>query len=152
MNPLRSPAGGRGDGPVSYVLNLPSAPSFEGKGLRGFAFGLRHPQLDIHFVDVAQGHDTYMISKCVTRIYYVLEGEGSFTIENKTYRVRPRVLIEVPPNLEYSYSGTMKLLLIGTPRWFLGNERMTRKNPDVHPGTLLERFLGRLAAWRPRTS
>jgi hypothetical protein len=62
------------------------------------------------------------------------------------------MLIEVPPHLEYSYSGAMKLLLIGTPRWSMGNERMTKKNPDVYRGTALGRFLARLAIWKPRPS
>ncbi len=120
-----------------YIFSLPAAPAFEGQGLKGFAFApLRHPQLDIHFVDVTRGHDTYMISERITRIYYVLEGQGYFTIENTKYDVRPRMLIEVPPNLRYSYSGTMKLLLIGTPRWFKGNERVTNKNPDVCAGSV----------------
>jgi len=135
------------------LLCLPSRPSFEGKGLKGFAFApLQQPQLDIHFVDVSRGHDNYMISQCITRIYYVLEGKGYFTIANKRYDARPQMLIEVPPDVEYSYSGRMQLLLIGTPRWFSGNERMTRKNPDVHPDTALRRLLRKLAVWRPRAS
>ncbi len=127
---------------MAYILTLPSSPSFEGKGLKGFQFApLTHPDIDVHLVDVEKGHDTFMISKKITRIYYVLEGQGYFTIDNNKYDVRPAVLVQIPPNVEYSYSGQMKLLLIGNPRWFKGNEVVTKKNPDVFGGISLRRFL-----------
>jgi mannose-6-phosphate isomerase-like protein (cupin superfamily) len=129
---------------MTYILRIPSSPSFEGTGLRGFQFEpLRNQELEIHFVDVKTGHDTFFISKKITRIYYILEGKGCFTIENQKYDVEPGMLVEVPPNVEYSYSGTMKLLLIGNPRWFKGNEEVTRKNPDVFKG-ILGPFLSKL--------
>jgi mannose-6-phosphate isomerase-like protein (cupin superfamily) len=124
----------------TYVLRPAVAPSFETKGLRGFQFApLRHQALDVHLVEVKTGHDTFVISKKITRLYYVLEGRGSFTIAAQKYDVEPGMLVEVPPALEYSYSGTMKLLLIGSPRWFQGNEQVTRDNPDV-----LNRFSSRI--------
>ncbi len=41
------------------------------------------------------------------------------------------MMIEVPPQVEYVYSGKMKLLLIMSPPWFKGNETITKKNPSV---------------------
>jgi hypothetical protein len=37
----------------------------------------------------------------------------------------------VPPGVEYSYSGSMKIFLVSHPRWFEGNERITKMNPEV---------------------
>jgi hypothetical protein len=54
-----------------------------------------------------------------------------FTIDNQRYDVGPGLLVEVPPGVEYSYSGSMNVLLVSHPRWFHGNEQTTRKNPDV---------------------
>jgi len=130
---------------MSYILKIPSSPSFEEKGLRGFQFEpLRNQELDIHFVDVITGHDTFFISKKIIRIYYILEGKGHFIIENQKYEVEPGMLVEVPPNVEYSYSGTMKLLMIGNPRWFRGNEEVTKKNPDVFSGLSMSSLLSKL--------
>jgi mannose-6-phosphate isomerase-like protein (cupin superfamily) len=67
-----------------------------------------------------------MISKALTRIYYIIEGTGVFTIDNQKYDVAPGLLVEVPPGVEYSYSGSMKIFLVSHPRWFEGNERTTR--------------------------
>jgi len=93
-----------------------------------------------------------MISKALTRIYYIIEGTGAFTIDNQKYDVAPGLIVEVPPGVEYSYSGSMKILLVSHPRWFEGNERMTRNNPDVvrEDGVVkiirkrLRRYLGRI--------
>jgi mannose-6-phosphate isomerase class I len=116
---------------MSYVLTMPSEPSFSSDGLIGYQFNLSNSELDLYYIDVIQGHDTFMISKALTRIYYVLEGRGYFTIASEHHDVSAGMVVEVPPQVEYCYSGTMKLILISYPLWFQGNEQFTRLNPDV---------------------
>jgi mannose-6-phosphate isomerase-like protein (cupin superfamily) len=119
-----------------YIVSVSSSPSFTGKGLVGYPFErLKNRDLEFCLIQVEKGHDTFQISKRIIRTYYVLEGKGYFTIENQNYNVEPGVLVEVPPKVEYSYSGTMKLLLISRPRLFEGNDKSTRLNPDVFDGT-----------------
>ena len=43
------------------------------------------------------------------------------------------MLVEVPPKVEYCYSGKMKLMAVSKPRWFRGNDTFTKWNPDVGP-------------------
>src|SRR5271163_4131904 len=132
--------------PMPYIHTLPTSASFTGKGLLGHSFGpLSQKDLEIYYVEVEKGHDTFMVSKKIVRTYYVLSGNGYFTIENRKYDVSPGVLVEVPPKVEYSYSGKMKLILIEKPRWFKGNDTQTRWNPDVVRGDSLSGF-GR-ASW-----
>jgi len=117
---------------VPYIHSLPTSTSFTGKGLLGYSFGpLRQKDLDIYFIQVEKGHDTFIISKKISRLYYVLDGTGYFTIDQHKYEVRPGVLVEVPPKVEYSYSGKMTLLGFARPRWFPENDAHTRWNPDV---------------------
>ena len=138
---------------MAYVLAASSSPSFVLKGLAGYEFQpLKDQDVAVHLVDVHKGHDTFQISKALTRIYYIIEGTGVFTIDNQNYEVAPGRLVEVPPGVEYSYSGSMKILLVSHPRWFEGNERTTRKNPEVVSdsgvagliGNRLRRYLRRL--------
>lgn len=112
-------------------MELPSAPTFEQKGLKGFAYPLKNKDLEVYYVDVIKGHDNYIISKKCSHIYFILEGEGTFDINNKLTKVAKNSLIEVQPNIEYAYSGNMKLLLIMNPPWFEGHEIVTKTNPDV---------------------
>ena len=92
---------------------------------------MQQKDLEIYFIEVEKGHDTFMVSKRITRVYYVLSGSGFFTIGDRKYDVRSGMLVEVPPKIEYSYSGKMKLIGISKPRWFNGNDRHTKWNADV---------------------
>jgi len=115
-----------------YVYTLPTSVSFTGKGLLGYTFGpLKQDDLEIYYVEVEKGHDVFMVSKKITRTYYILEGNGYFTIDGCEYQVAPGMLVEVPPKVEYCYSGKMKLLALSKPRWFSGNDTFTKWNPDV---------------------
>jgi mannose-6-phosphate isomerase-like protein (cupin superfamily) len=134
---------------MRYVMTPPPSPTFVSKGLQGFQFApLNDQELDVYLIDVTLGHDTFLRSRKITRLYYVLTGSGYFTIEGTRQDVGPGALVELPPNVEYSYSGRMKLLVIGHPRWFKGNEEVTKKNPDVFPGLSLGRLATRLGFGR----
>ena len=118
--------------PVPYIHSLPTSVSFTKKGLLGYSFGpLSQRDLEISYVEVEKGHDTFIVSRKIVRTYYVLSGSGYFTIENHKYDVQPGVLVEVPPGVEYSYSGKMTLIALSKPRGFSGNDTHTRWNPDV---------------------
>lgn len=120
---------------MPYIYSLPTSVSFTGKGLLGYTFGpLNQKDLELYYIEVEKGHDVFMVSKKITRIYYVLTGSGYFTIADRKYDVGPGMLVEVPPKVEYCYSGKMKLLAVCKPRWFSGNDTFTKWNPDVVRG------------------
>jgi chemotaxis methyl-accepting protein methylase len=117
---------------MPYLYKLPASVSFRGKGLFGYSFGqLRHKDLEVLYIESETGHDTFMICKGVTRIYYVLAGSGSFTIEGCEHSVRAGVLVEVPAGIEYSYSGRMTMLAFCKRRWLGWKDRFTKWNRAV---------------------
>jgi|GEM_PF-309988 len=117
---------------MPYLYKLPASVSFRGKGLFGYSFGqLRHKDLEVLYIESETGHDTFMICKGVTRIYYVLAGSGSFTIEGCEYGVCAGVLVEAPAGVEYSYSGRMTMLAFCKRRWFGRKDRFTKWNRAV---------------------
>jgi mannose-6-phosphate isomerase-like protein (cupin superfamily) len=118
---------------MSDFIKAPSKkPKFSQKGLDGYNFTLSSVNnIEMHMVDIKTGHNTYIISKKCTHIYYIVEGSGTFDIDGKMIKVSTGNLIEVPPNVKYTYSGKMKALLIMDPPWFEGNEEILEKNPDV---------------------
>jgi hypothetical protein len=116
---------------MQYIHSLPAGPSFKGTGLSGYAFGPLKQDLDVYYVEVESGHDTFMISKKIARTYYVLHGSGYFTIAGTKYDVGPGMLVEVPARVEYSYSGKMELIIFSRPRWSPGIDSHTKWNPDV---------------------
>jgi mannose-6-phosphate isomerase-like protein (cupin superfamily)/SAM-dependent methyltransferase len=119
---------------MKYVHSLPASPSFVDKGLVGYDFGpLNEKDVEIIYVDAERGHDTFLVSKRVVRIYYILAGSGHFTIADNRHEVCAGMLVEVPPKTEYCYSGKLKLIAFSTPRWSGGNDTFTKWNPDVVP-------------------
>lgn len=117
---------------MPYTYSLPTSVSFRGKGLFGYTLGpLKQKDLEIYYIESEKGHDTFMVSRKITRTYYVISGNGHFTISEQRYPVTAGILVEVPPRVEFSYSGKMTLLCLSIPRWFSGNDRFTKWNPDV---------------------
>src|SRR5579871_2056112 len=137
---------------MAYVLTASASPSFDLEGMAGYEYlPLKDQDFAVHLLDVHRGHDTFMISKALTRIYYVIEGSGAFTIDNQKYAVATGLVVEVPPGVEYSYSGSMKMLQVSHPRWFQGNEAVTRVNPDVASKVgVVRRIRKRLGRYRRR--
>ena len=110
---------------------LKSSPSYSQKGLKGYKFPLNDKKLEIYFVDIKKGHDTYIISKKITHTYFILKGNGLFDVNGRKIKVKSGTLIEILPKTEYTYSGRMKVLLIMEPPWFKGNDKITKKNPLI---------------------
>lgn len=110
---------------------LSKLPTYSQCGLDGYAYPLDTEQVEAYLVEVRQGHDDYIVSRVCTHIYHVIDGKGSFTVDGKRYEAGPGMLFEIPPGIEFTFSGTMRLLLVMTPPWFEGNAKVTRRNPDV---------------------
>ena len=113
------------------IKKLSKKATFTQKGLKGYAFPLENKDLEIYYVDVGQGHDTFIISKKCVHIYFVLKGKGFFIINKKKLAAKQGALFEIPSQVEYTYSGKMQLLLIMAPPWHEENEIITGKNPSV---------------------
>ncbi len=117
---------------MPYTYSAPAAASFTDRGLSGYTFGpLKHEDVEIYYIESEKGHDAVIVSKKINRIYYILSGTGHFTIDNKEVPVEAGVVVEVPRQVEYTYTGKMTLLCISVPRWFPGNDIFRRWNPDV---------------------
>lgn len=100
---------------MSYIKRLPNEPSFSQEGLNGYNFDLDCEEITISVEDVFKGHDKYHTNKRSNKIYYVLDGEGKFSIDGKIFDVKKGEVIEIKPNTEFVFAGKMKLLLIMAP-------------------------------------
>jgi quercetin dioxygenase-like cupin family protein len=66
------------------------------------------------YAEVTGDHGQRVI-KDKPRIYYIIEGEGEFTVNSDKTIVQPGDVIIIPPNSTYSYHATkpvLKLLLV----------------------------------------
>jgi hypothetical protein len=76
-------------------------PSLHGKGPFGYIFGPLQ-QKTLRFITSKSRRDM-TASLCATRVYYVLTGSGSFTIDDRRFDVRSGMLVEVPQNETYRH-------------------------------------------------
>lgn len=50
-----------------------------------------------------------------TELYYVLEGEGSITLDGEPHGVRKGTMVHIPPGMVHSTTGRMRVLVVGIP-------------------------------------
>ena len=95
-----------------HKIGLNETSSFERQGFEGHVYVA--PEANKGFsmlaVDVHGSHPHKRMLGDTTRTYYVIEGEGSFTLGNDTHIVAQGDLFVIPPGGEYSYDGQMRLL------------------------------------------
>lgn len=66
-----------------------------------------------HAVDIDGAKPHY--HKVSTELYYVLDGEGSVTLDGVQHEVRKGSLVHIPPGVVHSANGRMRVLVIGIP-------------------------------------
>lgn len=114
-----------------YIKKLPKEPSFQQQGLTGYNFDLECKNISLSYEDVFKGHDNYHTNSYSSKIYYVLEGEGIFSINNEKSKVNQGDVIEIPASSEFVFAGKMKLLLIMSPA-FRPQDGVDGKENDLY--------------------
>ncbi len=71
------------------------------------------PAAWVHAVDIdgAKPH----FHKVATELYYVLEGQGSVTLDGVPHEVHRGSLVHIPPGVVHSAIGRMRVLVVGIP-------------------------------------
>jgi len=66
-----------------------------------------------HAVDIdgAKPH----FHKIATEIYYVLEGEGTVTLDGVEHPVRKGSIVQIPPGVVHAANGRVRVLVVGIP-------------------------------------
>ena len=105
---------------MQYVFHLPKKYSFEKVGIRGKNFDTKNltDKAKFAIIETENGHQTKIREKECTFFYYILEGQGSFKIEDKTEECQKGDLVIIPKNTVFKYSGKMKMLLVTIPWWY----------------------------------
>jgi quercetin dioxygenase-like cupin family protein len=114
-----------------FVRDVPSTPSFSQQGFCGRTFLLASRALEVSLIDSITGHDNYIRAHGITHLYYILEGELTFEADGEKFTAKTGQLVEIPPQVEFVYTGKAKLLLILSPPFRPDAIEETRPNPGV---------------------
>ena len=104
----------------SHILKLPSEYSFEKVGIKGkkFSVGDITPKTGICQIETEKGHETTIIEHKCDFIYYIIEGEGYFEINDYKENCIKGDLVVIPAGSKFKYVGKLKMLLITTPAFY----------------------------------
>jgi len=72
-----------------------------------------NPAAWAHAVDIDGAKPHY--HKVSTELYYVLEGEGTVTVDGEEHTVGKGSLLHIPPGVVHSAAGRMRVLVVGIP-------------------------------------
>lgn len=95
---------------MKYIKNIIN--SFKKDGFNVLLPNVQCDNLSICFVDINGKRDTYCMLDESTILYYIIEGNGIFEINDEKVKVSKNDLIEIPPQNRYSYEGDFRMLEI----------------------------------------
>ena len=67
----------------------------------------------VHAVDIDGARKHY--HKRSTELYYVLEGEGTVTLDGVEHPVRKGSAVHIPPGVVHGATGRVRVLVVGIP-------------------------------------
>jgi mannose-6-phosphate isomerase-like protein (cupin superfamily) len=96
----------------AQVIQPGETKEFQRSGFRGEVYVENAAQLgfDVMRIVVAGGHPVKQIEEGNTRNYFVIAGQGNFTINGEVHEVEAQSFMTLPAGTVYSYSGEMQLL------------------------------------------
>lgn len=68
------------------------------------------------------GKHPRIINKNEDRIYFIISGEGKFTVGDQVHSVKSEDLVFIPKLTEYEMEGEMKYLMISSPEFNREND------------------------------
>ena len=89
-------------------------------------YGINQTVANIVYEDVKDGHFEEFLSTVSTYMWFIIEGKGTFVIDDEKTEVTSKDIIVVPPNKRIHYFGNMRMLLITIPAFDTKNERHIR--------------------------
>ncbi len=72
-----------------------------------------HPAACAHAVDIAGSKPHF--HKRSTELYYVLEGEGTVSLDGVEHPVKKGSMVHIPPGVVHGACGRMRVLVVGIP-------------------------------------
>lgn len=102
---------------MTYVIKEPTTLSFDRVGVQGKIFPISELTNKSQFLIITTktGHETTIIEHKCDFVYYILQGTGAFTINNKEETCKAGDLVVVPVGSPFTYQGNLKMLLVTTP-------------------------------------
>jgi mannose-6-phosphate isomerase-like protein (cupin superfamily) len=110
----------------SYKYTANEAKKFNKHGIDLVVYGENYPLANVVHVTVEKGHFEEFFDEKSTYIYYIVEGRGTFVLNDEKIEAEATDLIVIPPKTRIHYFGTMKMVLTVSPAFDENNEKHIR--------------------------
>jgi mannose-6-phosphate isomerase-like protein (cupin superfamily) len=114
---------------MQYIYPLKAAKRIHKFGVDISIYGADVPSGFV-YEETERGHFEEFYDMESTFTWFIIEGRGTFVIDDEKFEVGPKDLVVVPPNKRVHYFGKLKMLLCTTPAFNPKNERHVR---DIDP-------------------
>jgi len=111
---------------MKYKFTAKQAKKFNKYGIDLVVYGENFPAANVVHVSVQKGHLEEFYDIKSAYIYYIVEGRGTFVLNDEKLEVEATDLIVIPPKTRIYYFGTMEMVLTVTPAFDEKNERHVR--------------------------
>lgn len=111
---------------IKYRFSANEANKFNKYGVDLVVYGENVPEANVVHVSVKKGHLEEFYDTKSYYIYYVVEGQGVFVLNDEKVKVQPTDLIVIPPKTRIHYFGNMDMVLTVSPAFDGKNERHAR--------------------------
>jgi len=101
------------------IYKKDKAISFEKQGVTMRVYNTKEqcPEAAIVYQETQKGHHEEFFHSKSTFIFYIIQGEGTWFIEDKPFKAEAGDVVIIPPNNRFYYKGTLKQICITSPSW-----------------------------------
>lgn len=110
----------------NYLFTAEQATKFSKHGIDLTVYDENYPLANVVRVSVKKGHFEEFYDLKSTYIYYIIEGTGTFYLNDEAIQVKTTDLVVIPPNTRIYYLGSLEMLLTVSPAFNEENERHVR--------------------------
>ena len=107
---------------AKYKFTADEASKFNKHGIDLTVYRINIPSANVVHVSVEKGHFQEFYDKVSTYIYYIVEGKGTFFLNDEKVEAEATNMIVIPPKTRIYYFGTMEMVLTVTPAFKAENE------------------------------
>jgi mannose-6-phosphate isomerase-like protein (cupin superfamily) len=119
---------------MKYKYSASEAKKINKFGVNITIYGENVPASNMVYEEAEVGHLEEFYDKKSTHMWFIIEGKGTFVIDDEKVEVSENDLIVVPPQKRIYYFGKMRMVLCTTPAFNQKNERHVRNvSPDENP-------------------
>lgn len=111
---------------MQYLYPFDQAKTINKFGVDITIFGAQVSTNNIVYEETETGHLEEFYDDESTYMWFIIEGEGTFVIDDEKVEAKAKDLVVVPPKKRIHYFGKMKMLLCVTPAYNEKNEHHVR--------------------------